>query len=288
MGIAATPRHLALAAAVVLLALGAAGLAPAAGAESATATAAAGAPTTEPAAAPGLEIVVNVPAGEMAVAEGDGFVRVYPVTVGKRSHPTPVGEYTLTKAIWNPWWHPPKSPWARSRKAQPPGPDNAMGRAKLYFKPLYFIHGTAETEALGSPASHGCVRMSNQDVIALARLVHRHATPGLDPALLDALEADPKETKEIDLERPVTLRIVYERVELRGDQVVVHPDVYRRVGRQDLARQVAAALAERGQSVDEERVARLVAPLHREGGTIPLGELVAAMDGAAAAPAAER
>lgn len=245
----------------------------------AAATPAAAAPAAEaaaetPSAAPGLEIVVNVPAGELAVFEGDDFVRIYPVTVGTRAHQTPVGEYTLTKAVWNPWWHPPKSRWARGKKPQPPGPDNAMGRAKLYFKPLYFIHGTAETEALGRPASHGCVRMSNGDVMDLARLVHRHATPDLDPATLDALAADPKATREIPLERPVTLRIVYERVEWAGDELVVHPDVYRRVSRRDLETQVAAALADRGEPVDTALVARQLEGMHRDGGRIPLARLV--------------
>lgn len=265
---------------LVLAALLLAALAPAAGAANTAAEPAAAESsvaesrvTEEPSAAPGLEIVVNVPAGELAVYEGDHFVRIYPVTVGKRAHPTPVGEYTLTKAIWNPWWHPPKSRWARGKKPQAPGPNNAMGRAKLYFKPLYFIHGTPDTEALGRPASHGCVRMANEDVMALARLVHRHATPELDPATLDALAADPKATREIALERPVTLRIVYERVELRSDEVLVHPDVYRRVPRRDLEAQVAAALAERGETVDAALVARELRGMHRDGGRIPLALL---------------
>lgn len=265
---------------LVLAALLLAALAPAAGAASsgaantgAASTGVANPGAEAPSAAPGLEIVVNVPAGELAVFEGDDFVRIYPVTVGMRAHPTPVGEYTLTKAVWNPWWHPPKSRWARGKKPQPPGPDNSMGRAKLYFKPLYFIHGTAETDMLGRPASHGCVRMSNTDVIDLARLVHRHATPDLDPATLDALAADPKATREIALERPVTLRIVYERVELVGDEVVVHPDVYRRVSRRDLEAQVAAALAERGEAVDAALVARRLEGMHRDGGRIPLASL---------------
>lgn len=252
--------------------------------------AAAPAAAEAPSAAPGLEIVVNVPAGELAVFEGDDFVRIYPVTVGTRAHQTPVGEYTLTKAVWNPWWHPPKSRWARGKKPQPPGPTNSMGRAKLYFKPLYFIHGTAETEALGRPASHGCVRMSNTDVMDLARLVHRHATPDLDPATLDALAADPKATREIPLERPVTLRIVYERVEWAGDELVVHPDVYRRVSRRDLVAQVGAALAERGEPVDDALVARQLEGMHRDGGRIPLARLVpgGAEGEAGAVTAAER
>lgn len=34
-----------------------------------------------------------------------------------------------------------------------------------------YIHGTNEENRLGSPASHGCVRMANKDVVALFNLV---------------------------------------------------------------------------------------------------------------------
>jgi lipoprotein-anchoring transpeptidase ErfK/SrfK len=34
-----------------------------------------------------------------------------------------------------------------------------------------YIHGTPDEAALGTPASHGCIRMRNADVIALFELV---------------------------------------------------------------------------------------------------------------------
>ena len=34
-----------------------------------------------------------------------------------------------------------------------------------------YIHGTPDEAALGTPASHGCVRMRNADVIELFELV---------------------------------------------------------------------------------------------------------------------
>jgi len=34
-----------------------------------------------------------------------------------------------------------------------------------------YIHGTDQEQLLGKPASHGCVRMSNQDVVELFRLI---------------------------------------------------------------------------------------------------------------------
>jgi lipoprotein-anchoring transpeptidase ErfK/SrfK len=34
-----------------------------------------------------------------------------------------------------------------------------------------YIHGTNEENLLGSPASHGCIRMANQDILALYQYV---------------------------------------------------------------------------------------------------------------------
>lgn len=277
MGFTATPRPLVLAG--LLLAL-------AAPAASSADPALAGAPAeTPPAPAPGLELVVNAPAGELTVWEDGRRLRVYPVSVGVWRHPTPIGDFTLTRATWNPWWKPPASDWARGEKPQPPGPRNAMGRVKLHFLPLYFIHGTTETGELGRPASHGCVRMANQDVLELARLVHRHATPDLAAATLDRLAANPRATREIPFARPVTLRIVYDRVELRGDELVVHPHIYSRTDRRTLAEQAADKLAAHGTPVDPAWLAHRLEALEADGGTLALAGLVAEAGGGIAARA---
>ena len=52
-----------------------------------------------------------------------------------------------------------------------------MGRVKLHMDDLIYIHGTTSEGRLGAPASHGCIRMSNADVVDLARRLHRIATP---------------------------------------------------------------------------------------------------------------
>ena len=46
-----------------------------------------------------------------------------------------------------------------------PGKNNGEG-IDSYHRYIY-IHGTSEEEKIGTPASHGCVRMRNQDVIDL-------------------------------------------------------------------------------------------------------------------------
>lgn len=46
------------------------------------------------------------------------------------------------------------------------------GRRVDSFKRLIYIHGTSEEGRLGTPASHGCIRMKNEDVIELYELVN--------------------------------------------------------------------------------------------------------------------
>lgn len=43
---------------------------------------------------------------------------------------------------------------------------NRLGDVDTMRRYIY-IHGTADTEPMGKPASHGCIRMTNDDVIAL-------------------------------------------------------------------------------------------------------------------------
>ena len=47
---------------------------------------------------------------------------------------------------------------------------NRLGEVDTMRRYIY-IHGTPETEPLGVPASHGCIRMSNSDVIELFDMV---------------------------------------------------------------------------------------------------------------------
>ncbi len=78
---------------------------------------------------------------------------------------------------------PPASAWAKKEQPMPPGPGNPMGRVKLNFRPLYFLHGTPVPSSMGSAALHGCIRMHIADAIALARDVL--AAGGVDTATVD-------------------------------------------------------------------------------------------------------
>jgi lipoprotein-anchoring transpeptidase ErfK/SrfK len=43
------------------------------------------------------------------------------------------------------------------------------------FKRCIYIHGTPQEHLIGRPASHGCIRMKNKDIMQLFTLVPRHA-----------------------------------------------------------------------------------------------------------------
>lgn len=166
-----------------------------------------GAPREEQPEAEGLRIVVNTSARKLYVYEDGKRTRTYTVAVGKRGHRTPTGRYAISRVVWNPWWHPPNRPWARGKKVTPPGPNNPMGRVKMYFRQMYYIHGTPERGSLGRAVSHGCVRMANSDAIALARLVHRYGG-GASSSTIDRLVRNSRMTREIWLKRRIPVHIV--------------------------------------------------------------------------------
>jgi hypothetical protein len=223
-----------------------------------------------------LRLVLNVPAHRIYVFENGVNTHTYKVSVGMAGHQTPAGSYEISQAIWNPWWHPPASPWAEGRKPEPPGPDNPMGRVKLNFAPLLYIHGTNDRVALGDPASHGCVRLLNSDLLEFARLVQKYATPGLDPKILDRLANSPEETREFNFRNRIPFEVVYNVASVNNDFLYVYPDVYRKVRPAEYAVQVRDVLADNGidiDLVDQDRLKEIMAKGQHRRVVIPLEEL---------------
>jgi lipoprotein-anchoring transpeptidase ErfK/SrfK len=94
------------------------------------------------------------------------LAKTYTVAVGMEGLETPEGLYAIQEKEENPTWHVPESSWAGSLAGQdiPPGPSNPIKARWMAIFEGAGIHGTEETESLGSAASHGCVRMSIPDV----------------------------------------------------------------------------------------------------------------------------
>lgn len=196
--------------------------------------------TTVPAAAQApMELVVNIPAGRLDVMQGGERVRSYPVSVGTSSHSTPTGEAAIRRMIWNPTWTPPPdAAWARDEKPAGPGWGNPMGRVKMHLFGDYYVHGTpARNERhLGRPASHGCIRMRNRDVMELAQLVLQADGGRVPQATVQSLVRNPQATRELALNGQVRVRVEYRLAEVGADSVTLHPDVYGRAGARYAAR----------------------------------------------------
>lgn len=231
---------------------------------------------TQPEAAR-LRIVVNTAARRLYVYENGERTRTYKVAVGMRGHRTPTGRYSISRVVWNPWWRPPARKWAAGHKDTPPGPNNPMGRVKMYFRNLYYIHGTPYEGSLGRAVSHGCVRMANEDAIALARLVHEYGG-GASSSTIDRLVRNSRMTRTIWLKRRIPVEIVSwsasvedGRLELYGWQGSFE--------REEIWRHALGALREAGfdmAELDRERLRDLVEISRRAPVSAPLEELVAA------------
>ena len=178
--------------------------------------------------ASGLRIDINIPENRLRLYDRDSLVKTYRISVGLPRHDTPDGEFAIATAEWNPWWRPPARDWARDDKVTPPGPNNPMGRVKLFFMPLYYIHGTPDADNIGQAASHGCVRMLNRDVIELAKTLHERAGGSIRGAAIDRVLARPSATTPARLAEPVPLTIRYAPIVVRDGELKIFPDVYDR------------------------------------------------------------
>lgn len=187
-----------------------------------------GAPAVVPDTLAALSLTINIPAYRLDVLEFGQVVRSYPVAVGQRAYRTPLGRVLIGRLEMNPWWIPPPgSDWAADKDVTPPGPTNPMGRAKLSLWPLYFLHGTPDTASPGRAASHGCVRMANRDVLEVARRVLLAGAPVGPLPAWESLSLDSTTTRTFELGRPVPMEVRYDLVEIVGNRLLVHRDIYR-------------------------------------------------------------
>jgi murein L,D-transpeptidase YcbB/YkuD len=226
--------------------------------------------------APQMRVAVNIPAYRLEVYVADSLVRTMPVAVGMPDFETPRGTFAISSVEWNPWWIPPDRPWAAHERPMPPGPKNPMGRVKLNFRPLYFLHGSPLAGSIGSAASHGCIRLASANAIELARLVHRFGSPALTADDVDRLVADTVTTRLLQLDQPIPLEIRYDRVEIRGGKLSVYRDVYG-LGSRSLRDAVYDALGAYGVDtalVDGARVRALVRQVPKGGRVIPVDSLI--------------
>ena len=158
---------------------------------------------------PPIHVVADLSARRLSIYEGNTLVESYPVAVGIGSKPTPRGNYTMRKIVWNPAWVPPDEKWAQGKKPQPPGAkENPMKLVKIFFKePDYYIHGTGAVETLGEEASHGCLRMDPDDAYRVARYLMEHGGEPRDESWFWRVLHFRSETRTVYLSNPIAMAV---------------------------------------------------------------------------------
>ena len=98
---------------------------------------------------------------------GDRLIATYPTTVGSSDTPSPTGTFSIVNRVKNPWYRA-TSGEGKDKKVfmLPPGPNGPVGVVWMGLsKPSYGIHGSPVPEGISRQASHGCVRLTNWDVL---------------------------------------------------------------------------------------------------------------------------
>ena len=101
----------------------------------------------------------------------------FPVTIGSEHDPLPIGRWKVqTYSFLPPFHYQPNLFWDAKDTAKEhmlaPGPNGPVGVAWLDLtKEHYGIHGTPNPEKIGKTESHGCLRLTNWDVVRLARIM---------------------------------------------------------------------------------------------------------------------
>ena len=130
---------------------------------------------TKPATDPAVSKIILIRTGEnrLYLYNNGTIVKSWPVATGLAGYPTPTGLFEVVSKIENPTWTNPGSAWARGMPARiGPGPSNPLGTKALQINsPGILIHATSDRGSIGFNASHGCIRMTEEDEAELFGLV---------------------------------------------------------------------------------------------------------------------
>lgn len=107
---------------------------------------------------------------------GSGGMLMDSASGKKWSFNTPRGVFKVAAKIENPWWRKPDWAFIEEQEEIPKDPGerldpNVLGDYALGFGDGYFIHGTLYTRLLGISVTHGCVRLDDDELKALYKVV---------------------------------------------------------------------------------------------------------------------
>jgi lipoprotein-anchoring transpeptidase ErfK/SrfK len=127
-------------------------------------------------------VLVDAKEGTLTLLDAGGtpFAQ-FPASTGSKHDPLPEGRWTVQGVATDPEYrYNPKLFWdakAGDIKARiAPGPNNPVGLAWIDLSIAHYgIHGTPEPGKIGKTQSHGCIRLTNWDVMQVVHALGRGA-----------------------------------------------------------------------------------------------------------------
>ncbi|HEY2800019.1 MAG TPA: L,D-transpeptidase [Chthoniobacterales bacterium] len=122
-------------------------------------------------------ISVSVAQKILELHQNGKLVGSYPITPGSKSLPAPVGEWFVRGFSWMPTFRWDEAMLQHDERSSnaiqlPPGPNNPVGILWMELSHKGSgIHGTEAPETIGRTTSHGCIRLSNWNVLDLGKKV---------------------------------------------------------------------------------------------------------------------
>jgi L,D-transpeptidase ErfK/SrfK len=117
-----------------------------------------------------LKLLLKLSERRVYIYQSNQVKTSFPVAIGRSGWETPTGKYEVIQMQHDPTWQHPFT-----GEVVPPGEGNPLGARWIGFwtdgTNYIGFHGTPNAETVGQRASHGCVRMYNQDVIQLFEMV---------------------------------------------------------------------------------------------------------------------
>lgn len=117
-----------------------------------------------------VSLVVDLSDRRVYVYQDEQVKTSFRIAVGRAGWETPTGRYEVISMVEHPTWQHPFT-----GEIVPPGNGNPLGVRWIGFwtdgKNTIGFHGTPNEETVGRAASHGCIRMYNDDVINLFEMV---------------------------------------------------------------------------------------------------------------------
>ncbi len=111
------------------------------------------------------EVIVSIPDRKLALIEDGIVTSIYPVAVGKRTTPSPEGDFKVVNRLVNPTYY-------HKGQVIPAGKENPVGTRWIGLNQKgYGIHGTNAPRSIGKAASHGCIRMAKADLEVLFEIL---------------------------------------------------------------------------------------------------------------------